>query len=135
MSHQTHQRRRNQAFRVEFLESRRLLSKTITGTIHGTLGGFNPGPGLIGAVANFSSHGKLKHFSDSSKFAGEVRFNVSGNGKQIAFESEGLPYIQDTTPTKLGDKIYFDFKGTGTEKTKKVWHFSWKGDVFGGAGI
>jgi hypothetical protein len=118
---------------VEFLESRQLLSKTITGTIHGTLQQFGPGSGVIG-TATFGCKGDLKHFSKASLFVGSVQYTVSGNGKDITFTSSGSPSL--VNEHKNVDTILVDFAGTGkvTSKTKSEATFTWNGSVVGGAG-
>jgi hypothetical protein len=154
MSHPNRRQRRNRTFRVEVLESRQLLSavgapahhvaevaplvrpdpKTITGTIHGTLQKFSPGPGV--ATATFACRGDLKHFSNASLFVGNVEYLVTMNGKDITYTSSGSPALVDEN-SNGADKILVDFAGHGkvTSKSKSEATFTWNGSVVGGAGI
>jgi hypothetical protein len=133
MSHTNLKRRRNRTLSIEFLESRRVLEKNITGTIHGVLQQFGPGAGVV-ATATFGCKGDLKHFSATSFFIGSVQYSVNGNGKDITFTSSGTPSL--TNEHHQADVINFHFTGTGkvTSKSKSEATFTWNGTVVGGAG-
>jgi hypothetical protein len=140
MSHPNLERRRNRTLSVELLESRLVLHKTIMGTIHGTLLGFTPGPGIIAQASFACNEGTLKHFNAKPLFSGSVDYRVSGtNGKDITFMataggSSSLPDLRDDN--NQANFYVVDFTGTGkvTNTTKLHATFTWDGTLVGAAG-
>jgi hypothetical protein len=138
MTHFNQERRRNRTLSVERLESRQLLTRTITGALHGSLTGFAHGTGGS-LLANFEATGKLENFGgphkkDQSELIGEVRYIPKTSG-EIMFTAEKLAVLEDKQAP--ADQIYFDYSGTGkfTSKSKSEATFTWNGMITGGAGV